>query len=309
MEPLVDTTKLTNPKSSVKREAWITDGRLFMVLFVGLLLIDSTLIISALVMGRPAPHLTNNIGMEFRRVPPGGFLMGALPGDALAEQDERPQHCVSISRAFLLGQFEVSQAEYRRVMQQNPSRFQPGERGQNQLGWWANPEKFPVEMVSWYDAVDFCEKLSAHPAEVAAGRSYRLPTEAEWEYACRAGTTTRFQFGDVFRPDVANMNEIYDRPLACGSFPPNGFGFFDMHGNVLEWCLDWHSSEYYAASPETDPQGPQIPDEDHHVLRGGGWAFPAASCSFRDRIPTQLKGPAHGFRVVCEIDDSASSIP
>lgn len=306
-DPLKNTTKRS--AISERSAARITNRQLADGVFVSLLLIDSFFLIGAVLNGMPAAHMINSIGMRFRRIPLGEFLMGALPGDTQAGDDEHPQHRVSISRAFLLGQFEVSQAEYRQIMQRNPSRFQPGERGETDLNWWTNPDNLPVEMVSWYDAVEFCERLSALPSEVAAGRTYRLPTEAEWEYACRAGTTTRFHFGDVFRPRMANMNKFYDRPLVRGAFPPNGFGLFDMHGNVLEWCGDWHAPDYYAVSPVTDPQGPQFPDEDHHVLRGGGWAFPAASSSFRDRIPTQLKGPAHGFRVVCESDDRTLSIP
>ncbi|TWU13883.1 Serine/threonine-protein kinase pkn1 [Symmachiella macrocystis] len=308
-DPSIKTAKLSTSESPKRCKTRIIHRRLVCGIFVSLFLLDSIFLVGAVMNGLPSADLTNSIGMRFRIIPPGDFLMGALPGDTKADDDEHPQHLIAISRVFLLGQFEVSQAEYRQIMERNPSRFQPGERGETHLHWWTDPDNLPVEMVSWYDAVEFCERLSALPAEVAAGRSYRLPTEAEWEYACRAGKTTRYHFGEIFRPGMANMNESYNRPLARGSFPPNGFGLYDMHGNVLEWCEDWHDPNYYAVSPETDPQGPQFPDEDHHVLRGGGWAFPAASCSFRDRIPTQLKGPAHGFRVVCEMDDPALLIP
>ncbi len=249
----------------------------------------------------PPTDLMNSIGMRFRRVPAGTFLMGAAPGDDAAEQDERPQHEVVLTRSFLIGQFEVTQEQYERVTGENPSWFRPGGEGADRLGSWSDTSRFPVESVSWTEAVAFCEALSALPEERRAGRRYRLPTEAEWEYACRAGTTTRFAFGDAFRPRFANMNEVRDRPVEVGSYPPNDFGLFDMHGNVLEWCHDWHSDTYYAESPRVDPLGPEQPDADHRVLRGGGWAFEAASCSFRDRIPTQLKGASHGFRVVCEL--------
>jgi len=256
---------------------------------------------------RPESHLTNSIGMRFRRIPAGEFMMGALPDDKRADSDERPQHRVVISSSFLLGQFEVSQGEYVRVMEENPSWFQKGQKGASKLSSWTDIDDLPVEFVSWYDAVEFCQRLSALPEEISAGRSYRLPTEAEWEYACRAGTNTRFQFGNEFRPGTSNMNNIYQSTLSRGSFRPNDFGLYDMHGNVLEWCQDWHSPNYYSESTTIDPKGPAFPDEDHHVLRGGGWAFPAASCSFRDRIPTQLKGPSHGFRVVCEVQDSTAN--
>lgn len=247
------------------------------------------------------PDLVNSVGMRFCRVPAGEFQMGAIPGDAFAEEDEKPQHSVVLTSGFLLGQFEVTQAHFRAVMGHNPSWFSVGQKGEKSLSRWTDPDTLPVEMVSWHDATEFCRRLSDLPAERAAGRIYRLPTEAEWEYACRAGTTTRFAFGDTFSTDSANMNQVHEHPLPAGSYPPNAFGLYDMHGNVLEWCCDWHSPSWYAESPVEDPIGPALPDEDHHVLRGGGWAFPAASCSFRDRISTYLKGASHGFRVVCTI--------
>jgi len=267
----------------------------------GCVLLVPLILITLSVWPWPDSDLTNSTGMRFRCIPAGEFQMGARPDDEGAEPDERPQHRVVLSRSFLLGQFEVSQGEYRRVMGRNPSWFRAGEDGQKRLGWWTDPDDLPVEMVSWYDAVEFCERLTSLTEEVAAGRRYRLPTEAEWEYACRAGTVTRFSFGNQFRAAAANMDKVHDHPLPRGSYPPNAFGLFDMHGNVLEWCSDWHSPEYYARSPVTDPRGPEHPDADDHVLRGGGWAFPAASCAFRDRISTLLKGASHGFRVVCEV--------
>jgi formylglycine-generating enzyme required for sulfatase activity len=271
-----------------------------------LLILAFSILTVSILPSRPAvvvsaADMTNSIGMRFREIPKGQFLMGAIPGDSLAEPDELPQHPVTISQPFLIGQFEVSQAEFREVVGSNPSWFQPGGGGDSDLPWWVDSDDLPVEMVSWSDAMLFCRILSERPEEIAAGRTYRLPTEAEWEYACRAGTTTRFHFGERFHRWAANMGQMHDHPLPRGSYPANRFGLHDMHGNVLEWCSDWHSDTYYSISPEQDPRGPDAADADHHVLRGGGWAFTAASCSFRDRILTHMTGASHGFRVVCEL--------
>ena len=167
------------------------------------------------------PDLVNSVGMRFCRVPAGEFQMGAIPGDAFAEEDEKPQPSVVLTSGFLLGQFEVTQAHFRAVMGHNPSWFSVGQKGEKSLSRWTDPDTLPVEMVSWHDATEFCRRLSDLPAERAAGRIYRLPTEAEWEYACRAGTTTRFAFGDTFSTDSANMNQVHEHPLPAGSYPPN----------------------------------------------------------------------------------------
>jgi len=270
-------------------------------IFAGCLAAIASALLWSPRISRPAPDLINSIGMRFRRIPAGQFLMGAIPNDTNAQDDEKPRHPVTLTDNFLLGQFEVTQQQFHLVMGTNPSWFRRVGRGQEALGWAIDPDNLPVEMVSWQDAVEFCNRLGNLPEERTAGRRYRLPTEAEWEYSCRAGTTTRFEFGEQFEATAANMNRTRPHPLPCGSFAPNRFGLFDMHGNVLEWCSDWHSPTWYSNSPVENPIGPEFPDEDHHVLRGGGWAFPAASCSFRDRISTFMKGPSHGFRVVCEI--------
>ena len=249
------------------------------------------------VLRRYPADVINSVGMRFCRLPPGHFGMGARESDRSAEPDERPLHSVHISRSFLMGQFEVTQSEFESVMGANPSWFQ-ADRGRKTPS--SSNQTLPVEMVSWFEAVEFCRRLSGLPEELKAGRTYRLPTEAEWEYACRGGTDSRFAFGDTFHGWEANMGNRWSHTLPGGSFRPNHFGLYDMHGNVLEWCHDWHSDTYYQHSPKVDPQGPSTPDADHHVLRGGGWAFRAASAAFRDRIPSHFKGPAHGFRIVCE---------
>ena len=264
-----------------------------------------TLLLSALLMGcspEPAPlpdaeKTSNSIGMDFVWIPPGEFLMGAPDVDLLAESDEKPAHKVTLTRGYWLGQFEVTQQQYAAVMGKNPSEFSPGGRGEGAVRH-LDTSRLPVEFVNWYEAVSYCEQLSALPEEVAAGRSYRLPTEAEWEYACRAGTTTRFSFGDTHTRKDANYLGDVGHPLPVGSYPPNPFGLYDMHGNVLEWCADWHADDYYSHSPEVDPTGPEEPVEDVRVLRGGGHGFKAASSSFRDAILPNRRGNSHGFRVV-----------
>ncbi len=238
--------------------------------------------------------------MEFIEIPAGKFLMGAIPGDLLAKENETPQHEVSISKPFFLGRFEVTQLQYKKVIGENPSYFAPYGRGASEVEGWVT-ENFPVEMVNWFDANEFCEKLSERPEEKAAGRCYRLPTEAEWEYACRAGATTRFSFGDHPQPDLANYKGYVGRTQPVGSYPANAWGLHEMQGNVLEWCSDWHVNDYYSRSPAVDPPGPDVSPDDLRVLRGGGYAFTPASASFRDDIPPHYRGPGHGLRVVMEI--------
>lgn len=246
------------------------------------------------------PVQTNSIGMKFVTIPAGEFLMGAPETDLQAEEDEKPQHRVVITYDYHLGQYEVTQAQYSEVMGRNPSEFSKGGREAAAVKNMQT-DQLPVEFVNWYEANLFCKKLSERPEEVAAGRSYRLPTEAEWEYACRAGTTTRFTFGN--EPDSHHANYLGDfgHPRPVGSYPPNPFGLYDMHGNVLEWCSDWHVDDYYEHSPVENPTGPEEPVEDARVLRGGGHGFKAASSSFRDSILPNRRGNSHGFRVVMEV--------
>ena len=216
--------------------------------------------------------------MKFTLVPAGTFLMGSTDADKAAQSDERPQHEVRITKAFYLGIHEVTQGQYQAVTGENPSYF----KGSDDL---------PVENVSWLDAVQFCNKLSERESlrpyyrkegdqvTIAGGNGYRLPTEAEWEYACRAGSGTAYGFGD----DAARLGEFAwfkgnsgDKTHPVGQKQPNAFGLYDMHGNVWEWCWDGYDPDYYKRSPVDDPSGPV--DGSNRVFRGGGWNCAAENC-------------------------------
>jgi formylglycine-generating enzyme required for sulfatase activity len=205
---------------------------------------------------------------------------------------------------FRLAATEVTQAEYEQVMGTNPSHFSRTGNGNDKLAG-LDPRRFPVEQVSWYDAAEFCNKLSSREGLPAyyelsdierkegsiqsatvglrSNNGYRLPTEAEWEYACRAGTTTPFHFGEINNGQEANINGDYpygtstkgpylERTTTVGSYGANGFGLRDMHGNVLEWCNDWYDAKIYdqAANIAIDPLGPV--SGNLRVLRGGSWS-------------------------------------
>ncbi len=182
---------------------------------------------------------TNSVGMAFRLIPPGKFTMGS----DVFEAQERPAHSVNLTTPFEIGTFEVSQAQFAKVMGDNASHF----KGSKQ----------PVEMVSWADAVEFCKKLSASPEEKSAGYTYRLPTEAEWEYACRAGSSTDLGFGEPAMDfgEIAYFKEnAEDQTQPIGRKAPNAWGLFDVYGNVAEWCQDYHAA--YASENEVNPTGP-----------------------------------------------------
>lgn len=215
-------------------------------------------------------YITNSIGMKLVKIPAGKFTMGSPDSEKDRRQDEGPQHEVEITKPFYMGVYEVTQEEYQAVMGTNPSKFENVA--------WQKTRRFPVEQVSWTEAVEFCRKLSELPDEKKAGRTHRLPTEAEWEYACRAGTKTVFHYGDSLSSSQANFNGAYPygsgtngpflkRTTTVGSYPPNAFGLYDMHGNVMEWCADWYGD--YTKETQKDPQGPQKGQD--RVLRGGSW--------------------------------------
>jgi formylglycine-generating enzyme required for sulfatase activity len=252
---------------------------------------------------------TNSIGMKLALIPPGDFQMGSPPSEDGRKDNER-QHRVRITNVFYMGVHEVTQKAYQDLMIKNPSYFSPGGAGKDQVRN-LDTNQFPVESVSWIDAVEFCRRLSASPAEQSAGRAYRLPTEAEWEYACRAGTTTPFDFGSRCDGTEANCNgngsygigtagPRLGRPTTVGSYTPNPFGLCDMHGNVWELCSDWYGEYGKSVEGAVDPVGAKIGS--YRVERGGGWLDSAVYCrsAFRltDQPPNRFYSPSYlGFRV------------
>jgi uncharacterized protein (TIGR02996 family) len=223
------------------------------------------------------PTLTNSLGLRLALVPPGSFWMGSPHRRGASDDDEFPCHRVTITRPLYLGVTQVTQAQYEQVMGTNPSYFGPGGEGGPQVRH-LDARRLPVESVSYRDVVAFCRRLSVLPEEKKAGRVYRLPSEAEWEYACRAGIGhTAYHFGSRLTGREARFGSAGGgHPLPVGSFPPNLFGLYDLHGNVWEWCADWYDNRYYERSPSLDPPGPA--DGQRRVLRGGGWGTPATWC-------------------------------
>jgi formylglycine-generating enzyme required for sulfatase activity len=224
-------------------------------------------------------ELRNGIGMEFVLIPAGEFLMGST--DRLEE--ERPIHKVQISQPFYLGRYPVTQAQWKDLMRNNPSKFQ-GDLNR------------PVEQVSWEDVQGFIRLLNREEG----GSAYRLPTEAEWEYACRAGSPTAYWFGDdanqlgKYAWYKANAEE---ETHPVGKKEPNVWGLYDMHGNVFEWVHDWYETTYYQRSPAQDPSGPSFGWD--RVDRGGSWNHNAWDCrsARRGRLTPGADAFDTGFRL------------
>jgi uncharacterized protein (TIGR02996 family) len=255
------------------------------------------------------PLLTNSIGMQLALIPAGAFLMGSPDSEAERGDWEGPQHEVEVTRPFYLGVFPVTQGQWQRVMGTNPSYFCSRGAGKKEVRG-LDTRDFPVEQVSWEDAVAFCQKLSELPEEKRAKRLYRLPSEAEWEYACRGGASTYqpFHFGTSLSSAQANFDGNFPyggaakgpylkRTTPVGSYHPNAWGLFDMHGNVWEWCQDWLDAEYYKQSPRRDPPGP--PEGSDRVFRGGSWGVRGWNCRSADRnwFGPGIRFDFLGFRV------------
>ena len=256
-----------------------------------------------------AERLSDTVEIEMIAIPGGTFAMGSPEDELERSRSEAPQHEVNVA-AFFMGKYPITQAQWRAVaaltqvsreLEPDPSQFKG--------------DKHPVEQVSWDDAVEFCDRLSAH-----TGREYRLPTEAEWEYACRAGTTTPFHFGETITTDLANYRGTNDDPLkwsgSYGQGPKgeyrqettavdhfgiaNAFGLCDMHGNVWEWCFDqWHKN--YEGAPINGNAWLADGDETRRVLRGGSWGYIPRSCRSATRLCHSPDDCSYvlGFRVVC----------
>ena len=216
--------------------------------------------------------------------------------DPYASNDERPQHRVELTKSFHIGVTEVTQAQWEAVMESNPS--------------GTKSPHLPVNNISHADAKAFCAKLSALPEEMAAGRSYRLPTEAEWEYLCRAGTRTAFNYGESFDNTEQNLGQVLseyawfkenaDAPKTVAGKLPNQWGLFDLYGNVAEWCEDVYLPSYYGDNPPgTDPTGPATGSQ--RVLRGGSYMSQPSSCrsSYRGSANQLVRSRQNGLRVVC----------
>ena len=253
--------------------------------------------------------ITNSIGMEFVLIPAGKFEMGATENSVVGGKNS-PQHRVKITKPFYIGKFEVTHEQFRQLTGPYwtvPPMFYPDVAEAHPK---EKPDKsqFPADNVSWNAAQGYCRKLSELPEEKAAGRFYRLPSEAEWEYVCRAGTTTSYAFGDDISLEQANFNSLPEnggvKPVGStatvGSYPPNAFGVHDMHGNVWEWCFG--GLEAYATATRTDPPGELAIYE---VLRGGAWDFPKPYCRSDFRTAGFGGYVFVGFRIVCEVDKNS----
>lgn len=247
----------------------------------------------------PSSTVKNTIGMELTLIPPGSFQMGDGAHQAGSPTNQIPRHDVGIGASFYMGTFEVTQGQWKAVMQSRPW---------HGMSLVAEGDDFPAVYVSWKDADAFCKKLSE-----IEGRRYRLPTEAEWEYVCRAGKLTAYSFGDIDSPTDHFSSHVWCRETLppdsqhaqqIGTKLPNPWGICDMHGNVAEWCQDWYSADYYRYSPAQDPTGPESGNE--RVLRGGSWFGSVAKCtaSFRTGYAPSLGYDHIGFRVVQLGEDS-----
>jgi formylglycine-generating enzyme required for sulfatase activity len=239
------------------------------------------------------PSITNTIGMKLNKIPAGTFLMGSPEGEE-GRYDREHQHKVTITNPFYMQTTEVTQGQWKAVMGTEPW------KGEYSVKEGPN---YAASHVSWDDAVAYCKKLSEKE-----GKTYRLPTEAEWEYACRAGTQTRWSFGNDekvlgdyawYYENAWDIDEKYAHQV--GLKKPNAFGLYDMHGNVFEWCHDYSGNNYYKQSPEKDPTGPT--SGSFRVFRGGSWNFLTRNSRSAYR---NWSGADHflllGFRLVRELD-------
>jgi formylglycine-generating enzyme required for sulfatase activity len=252
----------------------------------------------------PAKTITNSLGMALVYIPPGKFLMGS-PKSEGGSASEKPQHEVEITRGFYLGKYEVTQGEYEAVMRTNPSYFSAGGGGK-QTVQGKDTSRFPVDTVSWQDAKDFCRKLTERErkeGKLPPNEECGLPTEAEWEYACRGGTKKQqaYHYGATLSPKEANINIVGAQQLGrtekVGSYEPNGFGLYDMHGNVWEWCEDRYNEKEYQRGKCKDPSGPL--GGSSRVVRGGGWFNVARGCRSAHRYAYSPDDRRYdlGFRV------------
>jgi formylglycine-generating enzyme required for sulfatase activity len=243
-----------------------------------------------LTLAQGGKTYVNLVEMKFVRIPKGKFMMGS------AKAGSEKLHEVELTKDFHLGVHEVTQGQWKQVMgkDSNPSHFNKNNvqgHTEKQL------DEFPVEQVSWHDAQKFIDKLNSLDNRKGAGRKYRLPTEAEWEYACRAGSDKAYHFGDQITAKDANfVGSPTKRTEKVGSYRPNKFGLFDMHGNVFEWCLDCYDENFYKTGPKRDPV---CLKGNSRVERGGGYYNDADTCraACRYNLSPTSKFNNLGFRV------------
>ncbi len=235
--------------------------------------------------------LGGGVTLDMVYIPAGRFWMGAPETEKDRRDVEGPQHKVHVP-AFYMGKYLVTQAQWFAV-----SLLDDVERDLKPHPSWLKGDNLPVEQVTWFEAVEFCARLSKH-----TGYDYRLPVEAEWEYACRAVTTSLYYFGDTISRDQVNHNKEYGQTTEVGRFPPNAFGLYDMHGNVWEWCQDhWHDS--YEGAPIDGSAWIEGRDSSRRVLRGGSWTSSPRNCRSANRFNFE-PGSRYidiGVRVVCSV--------
>jgi formylglycine-generating enzyme len=281
--------------------------------------------------------LGDGVTMEFVLIRAGRFTMGS-PKEEKGHEDDEQLHEVAITKPFYLGSYTVTRGQFRTFVDDTGHKTDAETDGQGGYGYdadkgefqqdpkysWRNPgfeqtDAHPVVNVSWNDAQAFCVWLSRK-----AGKKYRLPTEAQWEYACRGRTQTRFYFGDDDE-DLAKYGNVADASARkkfpawswtikaddgyvftapVGHYKPNGFGLYDMHGNVWQWCADYYDTQYYAHSPIKDPFNSKIPDSARRVLRGGSWCLNPTYCraANRGRCAPDYRSDSDGFRVCLSLD-------
>ena len=233
--------------------------------------------------------LNPEISLDLMLIPGGTFMMG----DGRHHPDEQPIHQVTVP-SFYIGKYAITQAQYRSVLGDNLD-----------VGVGAD---YPIDQINWHDALAFCSKLSQQ-----TGREYMLPTESQWEYACRAHTATNFHYGDTITPDLVNYNGEYPyqgapigqnraQATPVGTFPPNRFGLYDMHGNVWEWCLDPYQPNYQTAPSDGSAvaDSSSLASNSKRVMRGGAWDYVAKGCrsAVRCSLDPDLRLAGCGFRVV-----------
>jgi len=239
-------------------------------------------------------ELANSIGMKLKLIPAGEFMMGSPESEEERDNDET-QHRVKITKPFYMGIHEVTKSQWKAVMGTEPwSGYTYMKEGAN----------YAASYLSWEDAVEFCKKLSSRD-----GRTYSLPTEAQWEYACRAGTATAYCFGNSssslgtyawYYGNASDVDEEYAHEV--GQKRPNAWGLYDMHGNVWEWCQDWYDNDYYENSPGSDPRGPS--SGSRRVFRGGSWRLNPRYCrsAYRYSDSPENRNFILGFRVTIAAD-------